>query len=887
MKSHLTLFLFIISPFFVLSQTLTGRIENINGEKIPFANVITRDSVNATAIKEFVIARNGVYSITLTKQYKQLVLEVSSNKYQNEIFVIDSFIATKNYTHNFFLVKDTVVKLQDVVVTAKVRPFQIKGDTVNYNVAAYRNGTERKIQDVLKKLPGIEVNEKTGEIKYKGKSVETVKLDGDDLFAANYSIGTKNINVDMVEQVQAIENYSDNPLLKGIESGDKVALNLTLKKKKADYSGSLDFGLGTLGSKAATAASADILGIAKKFKSFATVSYNNIGINNTPFDYFSYTPNIEQLREADLLAKKYIPDNYFNTDIDANRSNINSLLFSSYNAVLKIRKRISLKSNIYYLSDRLSSQQLNVAANTINGQEFITSDNYSITKKPRQIRGDFEVKYNVSKKSLLEYSVQYKKEKINTLNDVFQNNNATFKTTLNTKDDYFKQAATYTTKLSDKQALQLNVKHTYNTAPQYLLFFPAIFEPLFYQQNNQASWFKKNNVLLQSTLLGSSSKGKYSLSAGSTFKNIDYDSELVGINGTNETSLNTFENQFKYKQNSTFIDGNFNFKFRRFRVTPSITLSSLHQKLVNGLSNLVKDTANILIEPNLSAVYKISNFSALLITAGFKQKPFTEEYFAENPVYISNRVMKENQVSLQLQKSKNVSLFYLISNLYKQFQLNIGANYAENNGNYFSDLLIQQNLTKSVSFFLPEKASLFSANFMIEKYVPFLQGTIRLTNDFTKQFYKNIVNGSLLRNNTSESFNSNFFFKTAFDGKFNFENTVVHRYFRTTTEGGFQFNNQSIKNNFQVIIKPTKRLLLLFSTDYYLPNTKENKQSYLFLDTDLSYQTINKIYDFRFKARNISNIKSLNQIDITDYSTNNFQTNLLPRQIVLSVSRNF
>ncbi len=176
---------------------------------------------------------------------------------------------------------------------------------------------------------------------------------------------------------------------------------------------------------------------------------------------------------------------------------------------------------------------------------------------------------------------------------------------------------------------------------------------------------------------------------------------------------------------------------------------------------------------------------------------------------------------------------------------------------------------------------------MIEKYVPFLQVTLRLKNDYTKQFYKNIVNGSLLRHNTSEIFNSNFFFKTAFDGKFNFENTLEHRFYRTTTEGGFQFNNQSINNNFQIVIKPGKRLLFLFSTNYYLPNMQENKQSYLFIDTDLSYQTKSKIYYFRFKARNISDIKSLNQIDVTDHSTSNFQTNLLPRQLVLSISRNF
>jgi len=342
-------------------QAINGKIENINGEKILFANIIAKDSINSTDIKDFFIARNGVYSIKISKSYTKLVLEVIVNNYQKEVFIIDSFIYSKNYTHDFFLVKDTIIKLQDVIVTAKVRPFQIKGDTVSYNVSAYRDGTERKIQDLIKKLPGIEVNEKTGEIKYKGKLVETVKLDGEDLFSSNYTIGTKNINVDMVEQVQAIENYTDNPLLKGIESGDKVALNLTLKKKKADYSGSVDLGLGILSSNIATDAAVNMLGIGKKYKSFATASYNNIGMNNSPFDYFEYKPNIEQLKESGLLAVKYIADTYFNTDIDAKRSNVNNTLFGSYNAVFKIGKKLSVKSNLYYLNDRITAQQLNIA----------------------------------------------------------------------------------------------------------------------------------------------------------------------------------------------------------------------------------------------------------------------------------------------------------------------------------------------------------------------------------------------------------------------------------------------------------------------------------------------------------------------------------------------
>lgn len=887
LKNQLVVFLAVVSPFLSIGQTISGRIEGINGDKIPFAIVVAKDSVNAGAFKDFVIARGGMYSITIRNQYKQLILVVSANKYKKEILVIDSFSVSKNYTLDFTLLKDTIINLKEVVVTAKARPFQIKTDTVSFNVSAYRNGTERKIQDVIKKLPGIEVNEKTGEIKYKGKPVETVKLDGEDLFATNYAIGTKNINVDMIEQVQAIEKYSDNPLLKGIESDDKVALNLTLRRRKADYSGALDVGAGSLGSKAAIDVSTNILGISQKYKSFATISFNNVGVNNTPFDYFTYNPTVEELREAGLAAIKYIPDTYFSTAVGEDRGNINNAFFSSYNAVFKIGKRVSFKSNLYYFNDRITSRQQQVTANVINGQAFTTADTYSIIKKPVQVRSDLDVKYNISKRSLLEYSVQFKNQKINTLNDVLQNLNLAFKTMLCTKDDYFKQAVTYTVRLSGNQALQVNVKYAFNTVPQHLFLTPAIYDSVLYQQNDQASWFKKRSLLVQAAILGSGAKGKYSLLIGSTLRGLTYKSSLVGIHGSSQASISGFGNQFQYKQPGVYLMGNFKFQCRRLQVAPSIKLSALRQRLVNVSPNGVEDTAYYLIEPNLSLTYKAGNFSAFVVTAGCSQKPFSEEYFPQHPVYFSSRSLKENRFALQIQRTNNVGFVFLVNNLYRQFQLNICVNYADNRGNYFTDLLIQQNITTAVSFFLPEKASLFSGNCLVEKYIPFLQGTVRLRNDYTRQFYKNIVNGSMLRRNVSEIFSSSLFFKTAFDNKFNFENLLSHRYCRTVSEARMTFKNQSVSNNFKLIVKPAQRMLLVVSMDYYLPNAAKATQGYLFIDADVSCKTKSKMYDFRLGVRNVSGTNSLNQVDVTDYAINSFETNLLPRQIVLSASRSF
>ena len=230
------LFFLLFYSFFVSqAQTIKGKIATTDHFPLESVTVIIKDSVNAKGIKEFAIARNGSYEIALKKEYATIYIEASATSYGKVGFTIPNPEKNKTYTQDFILEKDMSFTLKEVEIVAKKKPYQQLKDTVNFNVASYTEGSDRKIQDVIKKLPGMEVNDETGEIKYKGKSVETVQLDGDDLFSGNYTIGTKNINVDMIEQVQAIENFSSNKLLKGLEAGGKVALNLKLKKKYYGY----------------------------------------------------------------------------------------------------------------------------------------------------------------------------------------------------------------------------------------------------------------------------------------------------------------------------------------------------------------------------------------------------------------------------------------------------------------------------------------------------------------------------------------------------------------------------------------------------------------------------------------------------------------------------
>ena len=114
-------------------------------------------------------------------------------------------------------------------VTVKARPIDIHKDTINYNVAAFQGKEDRYIEDVLKKLPGVEVSA-DGSIRYKGEPINKVDIEGQDLLGNQYNQATRNMPADAVATVQVMEDDQPIRALKDRVPSDKATLNIKLKQ---------------------------------------------------------------------------------------------------------------------------------------------------------------------------------------------------------------------------------------------------------------------------------------------------------------------------------------------------------------------------------------------------------------------------------------------------------------------------------------------------------------------------------------------------------------------------------------------------------------------------------------------------------------------------------
>lgn len=162
-------------------------------------------------------------------EYRMLITHVNYHG-ASKLFTIDD--ANKNKDLGNVILYDAAQVLNEVVVTAEAPPVTLIGDTVQYNAGSFKTPPNSNVEQLLKKLPGIQV-EKDGTIKAQGQEVKRVMVDGKEFFGTDPKIATRNLPSDAVDKVQVYDRTSDAAQLTGFDDGNsEKTLNLKLKKDK-------------------------------------------------------------------------------------------------------------------------------------------------------------------------------------------------------------------------------------------------------------------------------------------------------------------------------------------------------------------------------------------------------------------------------------------------------------------------------------------------------------------------------------------------------------------------------------------------------------------------------------------------------------------------------
>lgn len=171
----------------------------------------------------------GKVHLTCSKQ-GNYILAVSSVGYETHYQNIT--IKTSTTTLPPIYLKQQSIHLSDVKIKGAAAQMVVRGDTTEFNAAAFKTAENAVTEDLLKKMPGVEVD-KEGNVSVNGEEIKSILVDGKKFFGDDLQMATKNIPADMIDKVQVIDDKSEMAKLTGFDDDEtNRVINLTLKKDK-------------------------------------------------------------------------------------------------------------------------------------------------------------------------------------------------------------------------------------------------------------------------------------------------------------------------------------------------------------------------------------------------------------------------------------------------------------------------------------------------------------------------------------------------------------------------------------------------------------------------------------------------------------------------------
>jgi hypothetical protein len=229
MKKLIIVLLFITANLSFAQIKMQGIVKDSIGTTLELANIIAINQ-ETSALESYAITNDkGKYVLALGKNgtYKIQVSYIGLKTF-------DAVITTnqEDINKDFILAPDNSL---DAVELTYEMPVTVRGDTLIYNADSFKNGSERKLEDILEKLPGVEINE-NGQIEVEGNVVNKLMVNGKDFFDGDTKLATQNIPSNAVDKIQVLRNYSEVGQLRGVQNNQSnVAINIKLKEGKENF----------------------------------------------------------------------------------------------------------------------------------------------------------------------------------------------------------------------------------------------------------------------------------------------------------------------------------------------------------------------------------------------------------------------------------------------------------------------------------------------------------------------------------------------------------------------------------------------------------------------------------------------------------------------------
>lgn len=622
---------------FAQNVKFEGTIKDSTGVVLEMANIM--------AVNQSTKAMDG-YSITDDKGRFQILLNPNTSYAVKVSYVGFQPYETTLKTTTETIVKHIVLKegtMLNEIEIVKEMPVSISGDTIIYNSDSFRNGTERKLEDVLKKLPGVEVN-KDGEIQVEGKKVQKVMVEGKDFFDGDTKIATKNIPADALDKIQVLRNYNEVSNLKGLENNEEnVALNIKLKEgKKNFWFGDITAGIGVGHKEDRHIVNPKLFYYNPKYSLNVIGNLNNIGeLPLTMQDYFKFTGGFKNMmrkagtsfnvssNDLGILGLRNNQAKEIDTKFGAANFSYNpskAWTISGFGILMGSQTDLQTTSKSTRVDSRKDSSGNTVTSTTVNNENTTTNQNSNLGLfklsssyvPSEKVHFDYDALLKISKQdektTLLSNSTQTDNTGVYSLfNDVYSNKRQN-PFSVNQNLNYY-----YT--LNEKNVFAFELQHLYQDEDPFynanLKIQPFVltgYTP--FQNRNDVT---QNRFVRTNKLDGKfdyyymlTPKSNINITLGNTYSYQNFNSHIFQIldNGTrNDLNDAKNNNNVSYAFNDVFLGLHYKFLTGKFTFNPGFSVHN-YQTTDNQLSSSNKNSFNRIL-PDVYALWQLKKSETL------------------------------------------------------------------------------------------------------------------------------------------------------------------------------------------------------------------------------------------------------------------------------------
>ncbi len=884
--NQLTTLLFLLFPILNFAQTICkGHVLDTDKQPIISASILVKDANDAILHFGFTDAK-GDYKVAMDTE-GDFILEISKMGFQKSTSTLKVTKAKTEYIQNVVL-ETKIEELDNIVITTEAA-IQQRSDTLIYKAKAFTTGKEQVVEDLLKNIPGITV-ENSGTIKYNNQEIEKVMVGGDDLFNRGYSLLTKNMPNKPIDEVQVLKNYSNNKHLKGIENSEKVALNLTL----SDEYKNVWFGDITAGYGVTTANRYDVTGnvmnFSNTYKNFLNYGLNNVGndrVGNLESMFYNNT-EVETIGSGSHLSKILNVNAARAPQLKDHRTRINNAENVSLSSILPVTPKLKVKlTGFLGLDENYIRNNSFRTVNLPNTQFSNTEQNYY---KNHFKNGYLNLlaTYDISKTQMLQLSSVFNSGKSRVTNDLTFNEQSTLEK-LQTKSTFFDQKVTYTHKWNDKNVVLLKSRYFNNKLPQNYFINDYLMGDLFAFEADKMANNSKNNK----SFIGLEADFKLKQ------KNDDLIEFIIGIENDNQTLKSNFklfdENEVAFvpqdfQANSSFgftkvyAQSGYTFKFNNLKIGAFGHVNQLFNTFTNQQKKVEQNP--FYINPSLSLNWEFKPNNRIIGTYNLNFK--NTNYLQVNDTYLltNSRSFSKGLGEFKLTDSQNINISYLYNHYLRRYSFTLNSFYSTQSNTISNQSSLEQNSSLYQSVFIKGGQS-YGVFANLQYRIKPLQSNIKADIGANQNTYFNVINNSDLRKNISSTLNAKLSWITNFKGNFNFnlgtewnKSYIKAPNFSNDFTNGFSYLDLYYDLNSRFELKPTLE-------HYYFGNLASAQRNHFFLDFTATYKFKNDKYTVSLTGNNLFNKKEFSTYNVTDYgySTNNYS--LMQRYVLLTFKYRF